>query len=123
MAITPRRFTRAIEHLVDGGNEQERIDRGRIGREHILESFATDSVVDQVLKVLFGDQEGSSLPSKVEFDGEIYQGFDLPSLMQFMTRKPNSRICAPLCGQESWRWFLTSELNARGISRNSLRRS
>lgn len=123
VAITPRGFTRAVEQLVANANEQERVGRGRAGREHIQESFATDSVVDQMLKVLFGEQDMSRLPSATELDDEIYQGFDRPPLMRFITRNPNSRIGAPMCGQESWCWFLTGELNARGISRHSLRRS
>lgn len=118
VTVTPRGFTQAIRQLIATMNQRERVACGRSGRQHVMESFAIDTVVDQMLSVLFGHQKMSRLPAKPELDDEMYQGLEHSSLRRFLSLRPNSRIGGPISGQESWRWFLTGELNARGISRN-----
>ena len=122
VTITPTGFTQSIGELVTARSKRELENRGLNGRQHVRTSFDIDSVVTEMLSVLVGHHEKTRVPSLSDLDDVMYQGREHSSLKRLLTRHPNSRIAGPISGQESWRWYVTGELNSRGVSRNSFRR-
>ena len=71
VAITPGRFTSAIEQRVAGEDLHKHVGHRRAGREYILESFVSNPVVDHMLGISFGKEEGTKLQTTTELDSQM----------------------------------------------------
>ena len=116
VASTRHEFVSLLRHaLVD---RDDLVRRGRVSRQHVMETFTAQTVMERVMEITRGEQPRSLAPSTRELRTEAYLGRTPNALAPRLAFGKRSLLLGPLTGQESWTWALTVQVNSWGISRH-----